>query len=403
MWRGILIALGSLALCGFAMAEPQVRGMAAASSIQDGWFGRTDLRLGLSAPVAHRVYVVEAPPRLVVDLKGVDLSGLSAKALLAKTGRAERARLGQVRGGWGRLVVWLSEPMLPDAVAITAEDGASVLQVRLQRADKARFARQAARARWAGAADMPPVPGPEPSAGAAADGALVVVIDPGHGGVDPGAVHDGIYEKDLMLTLAEALRGALERAGIFEVHLTRARDRFVSLPERVDHAHAVGADLFLSLHADAIAEGTARGATVYTLSEEASSRAAARLAAEHDRTGIITGLDLEGQEGAVVSALSSLARQETAPRTEAFAALLVERIKAAGLPMHVKPRQSAAFSVLQSPDIPSVLLEVGFMSDARDLADLRDPLWRQRLAQIITEAVVIWAKRDAGHKDPVGQ
>lgn len=394
MLRGLLALLCSLALCGLALAEEHSRVHPEFSSVEDHWFGKTELRLGLSAAVPYRVYVVADPRRLVVDLQGVGAERLDAGA-----GRVAALEMQALPDGWARVVGYLSEPMLPEEIAVSQADGHAELVIRLRRASAEDFRARARRADIAPQAGMPAIPGRLDEVTRA--GRMVIVIDPGHGGVDPGAVKDGVYEKDLMLRLAEELREAL--AGDFDVHLTRERDLFVSLPERVNFAHSVGADLFLSLHADAIEEGVARGATVYTLGRDASDAVAARLASAHDRTGIIKGLDLSRTEDGVVGVLSDLARRETDPRSDAFAAVLAQRIAASGAPMHVKPRRHALFSVLQSPDIPSVLLEVGFMSDARDLSNLRDPLWRQGMVSAIREAVTVWRAQEPFPGKEIGQ
>ncbi|MDZ4093972.1 MAG: N-acetylmuramoyl-L-alanine amidase, partial [Paracoccaceae bacterium] len=158
---------------------------------------------------------------------------------------------------------------------------------------------------------------------------------------------------------------------------------------------AAGAHLFMSLHADALAEGEAVGATIYTLSEEASDAAGAALAERHDRDDLLAGVDLTGQDDLVAQVLMDMARTETAPRIERLALALKAAIQDAGLKMHRHPLQSAGFSVLKSPDIPSVLVELGFMSSARDLARLTDPAWREKIAAALLVGIKAWAAEDA--------
>jgi N-acetylmuramoyl-L-alanine amidase len=198
-----------------------------------------------------------------------------------------------------------------------------------------------------------------------------------------------------MLGLARALRDALRRSvGNVDVYLTRDADLFVSLPARLAFAHQVKADLFLSLHADAIAQGRAQGATVYTLAEEASDKAAERLASQLDRSDIIAGLDLQGADDEVVSVLDTLVRRETEPRTAVFAEMLVDALRSSGLRIHPKPWRQADFSVLKSASIPSVLLEVGFLSDAQDRASLSDEAWRDKMVNVLAQAVLRWHQED---------
>ncbi|MCC6008452.1 MAG: N-acetylmuramoyl-L-alanine amidase, partial [Rhodobacteraceae bacterium] len=175
----------------------------------------------------------------------------------------------------------------------------------------------------------------------------------------------------------------------------RDDDIFVALQSRVSQARAAGADVFLSLHADALAEGRAMGTTVYTLSETASDAASQRLAAEHDRADLLAGVDLGDQDDIIASVLMDLARTETQPRSERLARALVEGIGAATGRLYKRPHLSAGFSVLRAPDIPSVLVELGFMSDPRDLRNLLDPDWRAQAAAGIVDALETWAEADA--------
>jgi N-acetylmuramoyl-L-alanine amidase len=227
------------------------------------------------------------------------------------------------------------------------------------------------------------------------DGPVVVVLDPGHGGIDPGAERGGLTEADLMLTFARELKETLLRAGGFTVVLTRNEDVFVPLETRISIAHAAGATVFLSLHADALAEGEAAGATIYTLAADASDAAAATLAERHDRDDLLSGVDLTGQDDLVAEVLMDMARTETLPRTQLLADTLRLAMDAAGLKMHRIPLQQAGFSVLKSPEIPSVLIELGFLSSTGDLARLRDRDWRARMAQALAAGLQAWSVEDA--------
>ena len=224
---------------------------------------------------------------------------------------------------------------------------------------------------------------------------MIVVLDPGHGGIDPGAETDREDEKSLMLTFARELREVLVRSGNTKVFLTRNDDHFVSLEQRVAFAHQVGADVFLSLHADSLAVGKAHGATVHVLSDEASDLASATLAERHDRAELLSGVDLSTADDRVAGVLLDLARQETQPRTLALARDLVSAMAKTGAPMNRTPIRSAGFSVLKAADIPSVLIEIGFMSSARDLKNLRNPEWRKEMAAGIRNGLEQWRVNDA--------
>ncbi|MEM6371337.1 MAG: N-acetylmuramoyl-L-alanine amidase [Pseudomonadota bacterium] len=370
------------------------------SGVTDGWFGKTTLTLSLSQGVPFRIFVLDSPARLVADFREVDFTGVAADALRGDSGRVSGLRFGTFKPGWSRLVADLSEPMLPVQIAmpVDASAGRAKLNITLEPVEKAAFSARAGAPvdpTWGVEAAAPPTVMDQDS--------FVVVIDPGHGGVDPGAVRDTTMEKDLMLGVALALRDALRRAGGVEVVLTRDTDVFVSLTGRVALAHRVGADAFVSLHADSLSEGQARGATVYTLSEDASDAASAQLAAQHERSDIIAGVDLSGTDDEVASVLMDLARTETMPRTDDLATALIDAMREAGGPMNKRPRREASFSVLKSADIPSVLVEVGFLSDKRDLANLRDPVWRAVMVEALATGILAWRDTDLARQPLVRQ
>ena len=380
------------AVCAYAQ---DLSGLArvdtATSGIEDGWFGRTTLTLSLSQGVPFRVFVLDGPARLVADFREVDFEGVAPGDLLAEPGHVSGVRFGTFKPGWSRLVADLATPMLPKEIGMPVDtaSGRAVLTIALEKVAPEAFAERAGGPLdpdWGVQAAAPPEVAQE-------DG-FVVVIDPGHGGVDPGAVRDTTSEKELMLGIALALRDALRRAGGVEVVLTRDADVFVSLPGRVALAHQVGADAFVSLHADALSQGQARGAAVYTLSDEASDAASAQLAAQPDRADILAGVDLSGTDDEVAAVLMDLARAETMPRTGTLATALIDSMAAAGGPMNKRPRREASFSVLKSADIPSVLVEVGFLSDTRDLANLRDPVWRAVMVEALAAGILQWRDDD---------
>ncbi|WP_438975831.1 N-acetylmuramoyl-L-alanine amidase [Roseicyclus sp.] len=350
------------------------------------------LDIGLSQPVPYRVFSLADPDRIVIDFREVafgdwtEMVDWPAAITAAAAGPARMA-------GWSRLVLDLARPLQPQTVEMTSDpqSGQARVTLRLVPVSATRFA----------AATVAPPEAQAPQAvlqmGARPqdDGRLVVAIDPGHGGVDPGAVRGRYTEADLVLTFSRELRDALRRTGLVDVVLTREADVFVPLPARVTMARAVGADLFISVHADALAEGRARGATVYTLSDTASDAAAAALAEQHDRADLLQGIDLHGADDVVAGVLMDLARVDTAPRSTAFAAALVDKIGAADLRLHRRPMGEAGFTVLRAADIPSVLLEIGFMSDEADLRNIRDPDWRAVMQGAIIAAIMEWAAADA--------
>ncbi len=360
------------------------------------------LRLALSQGVPWRVFTLDGPPRLVLDFREVDWRGAAATELVA-TDRVRGLRMGQIRPGWSRMVVDLAGPYpLDDAgLGIDPESGRAELRVRLGRGAPERFA---------AASGVPDSPGWDvaPPADTAppprdANGPLRVMIDPGHGGIDPGAEEGGLTEKALMLVLARELREALLRAGGFEVILTRDTDMFVSLERRVALAHEAAADVFISLHADALTDARVRGASVYTLSDSASDEASAALAERHDRADLLAGVDLSGSDDVVAGVLLDLARQETQPRAEALAQTLLEVFRTEDIPVLGRPLRHAGFSVLKAADIPSVLVETGFLSDARDRRNLSDPDWRAGLVAALRAGLARWHAQDRARAGLVRQ
>lgn len=362
---------------------------AGASSMTDSG-GRLALSLAVSQPVPWRVRFLDAPPRLVLDAREIDWTG-SAGLELPPGVLALRA--GSFRRGWSRLVVELDGPRRLEAAEMATEAAGAVLRLALVPTDPASFAAEAARP------DLPewamPDPAELPVLLPQGGGPITVVLDPGHGGIDPGAEREGQSEADLMLTFARELKEVLLRDGRFRVVMTREEDVFVPLETRTSIARTAEADLFLSLHADALAEGEAQGATVYTLAEEASDAASAALAERHDRDDLLAGVDLSDQDDVVAQVLMDMARTETQPRTDRLAQAMVAAIKGAEIRMHRNPLQTGGFSVLKSPDIPSILLEVGFLSSERDFARLTDPKWRARMAEALRGAILAWADEDA--------
>lgn len=347
-----------------------------------------ELRLGLTQPVPWRVRMLDDPPRLVIDTREVDWAGAEVLAMVRP---ALAMRAGSFRPGWSRLVLELDGPHRL-ALAEMTTGAVPRIQLKLAPTDAASFAAEAARPdlpEWGlpDAADLVP---PMPEGG----GPTVVVLDPGHGGIDPGAERDGQSEAALMLTFARELKEALLRDGRFRVVMTRDEDVFVPLETRTSIAREAGADLFLSLHADALTEGEAQGATIYTLAEEASDAASAALAERHDRDDLLAGVDLTEQDDLVAEVLMDMARTETLPRTDRLAAAVVGAIKAAEIRMHRHPHQQGGFSVLKSPDIPSALLEVGFLSSDRDFKRLSDPAWRGKLAEAVVQGIIAWSVED---------
>lgn len=237
------------------------------------------------------------------------------------------------------------------------------------------------------AAILLPVPKPgSPAAPAPPKAKPLVVIDPGHGGIDPGAIGNGTMEKSITLAVAKALKKELEATGRFRAVLTRDNDVYLPLRDRFRVARENGAELFISLHADAHANSKTRGASVYTLSEKASDAEAAALAAKENKSDVIAGVDLTNESKVVSGILIDLAQRETINLSARFAKILVNSLKKDTL-MLGNSHRFAGFAVLKAPDVPSVLLEMGYISSDEDQQLLTSKKHQKKLARAIAAAI----------------
>ncbi len=400
--RGLLLALLLVLPVMVPLAAPaqQLQALAQVDIAQSGITGRVsgdvDIVLKLTQPVPYRVFTLSDPARLVLDFREVQFAGVTVDNLLHTTLITDM-RTGLFRPGWSRMVLRLKRPMAVYLAAMETSQtgGGALIRIRLTPQNPADFAASAGAHKsdvWA----LPEaVSAPRAKTRPMGNRPIVVALDPGHGGIDPGARYQGRTEAALMLSLARELKERLVRTGRYKVFLTRKENVFLSLQGRISVARAGGADVFISLHADALASGTASGATVYTLSKVASNTAAAALAASHERSDLLAGVDLSQQDDLVASILMDMARVETQPRSEKLADAIVKGIGKAIGKIRARPRLSAGFSVLKAPDIPSVLVEFGFMSNPRDLAKLASAKWRAKIIGGLISALDAWSLQDA--------
>lgn len=395
--------------------------------------GLTKVVIELSHRADYRVYLLDEPMRLVLDLPPVSWK-LGARAPAAR-GVVAGFRFGHFDAETSRLVLDLSDParVRKSGYELASSRSAQRLVLDLEPVPREAFAAEvqpwaasggmlrgpAIAAASASAAaqllDAPSAPAgalaaqPPPSAAAVpAAGSVpaarrspphakpprrgekkpVIAIDPGHGGVDPGAVGvRGTFEKDITLAVAREIRRQLEATGRYRVVLTRDADVFLRLRDRVAKARAAEADLFVSIHADSIGTARMRGASIYTLSETASDAEAASLAARENRADIIAGVDLSAENKEVASILIDLAQRETMNHSAAFAAVLVRELGREVQLIATNPHRFAGFAVLKAPDIPSVLIELGYLSNREEEALLNRPHYRSKVAGALVRAI----------------
>ncbi|MGO8840486.1 MAG: N-acetylmuramoyl-L-alanine amidase [Methyloceanibacter sp.] len=394
LWATLSCAsLLALLLAGAAMAAEEAPASPHQTIANDarlaGDRARTRFIADLSKKVEVSVFALGDPYRVIVDLPEVSFQmppGLGTE----RRGLVTGYRFGLFAPGKSRIVIDVSGPFLVDKAFVLEPrpDQPARLVVDLVPTDRATFlaklreagAKSHASEAYAPQADPPAKP---PNA------KPVVVLDPGHGGVDPGTSSaSGTTEKDVVLAFAKTLKQRLEAKGQYDVYLTRDDDTFLALRERVEFAQEKGANLFVSIHADYFPKQTAdaTGATVYTLSEQASDDEAKELAAKENFSDAIAGVDLPRDSDEVVAnILIDLAQRETQNRSLIFARSIVGGMSAADL--HTKSLKSAGFRVLKAPDVPSVLLELGFLSNPDDEKRLTSDTWRGTMADKVAAAI----------------
>lgn len=378
-----LLAAAGLVFMGFgpaAAAEPAPPVSALASRVETA-ADHSRLIFELTGAVEAQARPLANPPRVIVDLPEVAFRIDPKEGRSAGTSKLIKSyRYGQFAPGRSRVVVDLLAP----ARIVKAGAEGNRLVVDLAPATEAAFS--AAVAQNADAAPAEPAattetPAPQPS------DKPVVMIDPGHGGVDMGATgKHGEQEKAIVLEFARALVAKIEQGGRIRALMTRNEDVFLPLNERVRIAHRNNAALFLSIHADTLAEGHVEGATVYTVSAKASDAEAARIAEKENLADQAAGLESKEESGQVGDILFDLTQRETRAFSAQFSQALIARWKEAGA-LNKNPARAAGFVVLKSYDIPSALLELGYLSSEKDLARLTSPEWRDQAAGKTAEAI----------------
>jgi N-acetylmuramoyl-L-alanine amidase len=389
--------------------------------------GVTRVTIELSQRADYRVFFLAEPMRAVIDLPPVTWSVQGAPR---GRGLIAGYRYGQFDPQTARLVIDLAAPArVRQSRYDLPAGGHNRLIIELENTSTAEFEQQVQP--WTQSvtklAGMAPVAVPEPRAGAISvpsaprteapsvapaatpaatrvaavtpfptaarpsprkEARRVVVLDAGHGGVDPGAIGvSGVFEKDVTLSMAREIKRQLEATGRYRVVLTRDDDVFIRLRDRLAQSRAAGAELFVSIHADSMRNRETRGASVYTLSEHASDDEAAALATRENRVDIIAGIDLSHENKDVMNILIDLAQRETMNHSATFAGLLVGELEREIPLVPLKPHRFAGFAVLKAPDVPSVLIELGYLSNRADEQQLTRPHFRTKIASSITHAI----------------
>lgn len=348
------------------------------------------LTFDLSGPVEGHARPIAEPDRILIDIPEVEfqINPNGAKLVSSRDGAIVKAlRFGLLSQGRSRIVIELARPACVEKLEtkpVARGSEASRLTLELKACGEATFA-TAVRA-------SQPTPTPSPSESAAAlapSGPPVIVLDPGHGGVDGGAYGvRGSVEKSIVFDYALELKRELEATGKYKVLMTRTSDAFVSLEDRVKFAQDANAALFVSIHADTLpgAGSDVSGTTVYTCSDRASDVEAARIAERENAADKAAGADRKDDAAGVADILFDLKRRETRAYAHLFSREVVAQWQGAGHLNH-NPERSAGFMVLKAPDFPSVLVELGYLSNPQDVANLVSPDWRAKTAAAMTTAI----------------
>ncbi len=376
----------------------------------------TRVVLNLTGKADYRIFALPDPSRIVIDLSEVTWQ-IPAGRKLQGRGLVAAMRYGLFKAGTSRVVLDLAAPAKVVQVKyLEPSDGLPLrLLVDLKPSDERAFQATAKTTLFASveshvvtdpspapvdaksqpvdpgskqkqaANALPQTPGGEAAAKKTKKKPLIV-IDPGHGGIDPGAIGINAMEKNVTLAVAKSLKKQLLATGQFRVVLTRNTDVFIPLRDRFKIAREQQADLFISLHADSHPSGKARGASVYTLSETASDSEAEALATKENKSDVIAGVDLSNESEVVSGILIDLAQRETTNLSSRFATMLVNELKSDTLMLEHSHR-FAGFAVLKAPDVPSILLEMGYISSDQDEKLLTDVDYQKKLAKSISRAI----------------
>jgi N-acetylmuramoyl-L-alanine amidase len=353
---------------------------------------RTRFVVELSDPVDMRTFTLNNPNRVVIDMPAVQWH-LDAPPRPTGHGTIKGYRYGLFRPGNSRFVIDLNQPVsVSDPLVIPPENGMGYrVVIDLFPVTQPKFDQTAGwpadlKAREAAAEKLAALP--PPSAPRLSNSRKVIVIDPGHGGIDSGTNGvNGLLERELVLDEGLRVARALRRNPDFTVYMTRDSDVFIPLRERVNVGRAHHADLFISLHADSNPDASVTGLSVYTLSESGSDKEAAALARKENQSDIIAGVDLGGENSAVAPILLDLEQRDTMNKSSRFANMVVSTLGHATDILQRQPHRSAAFVVLKAPDVPSVLIELGYLSNAGDAAQMDTARWRDGVADAIAAAV----------------
>ena len=352
---------------------------------------RTRLVIELSDPLNLRAFALANPDRVVIDMPEVSWR-LGAPPRPSGFGPVKSYRYGQFRAGNSRMVIDLNSPMsVADPLVLPPSGGFGYrVVIDLFPTTRPKFDAQAG---WPADLKKRESDAEKLAALIAAEqpvkngGKKVIVLDPGHGGLDSGTIGvNGLMEKDLALAEAQKLERELKRRG-YSVYMTRDSDTFIPLRQRVAMARADHADLFIALHADSNPDTGTTGTSIYTLNDGRSDREAQALARRENQSDVIAGVDLSGDNNPVAPILINLAQRDTRNKSSEFATKALRELGRVTDLLARSPHRSASLAVLVAPDVPAVLIELGYLSNSGDAAQMNTDSWRSRVAEAVANAV----------------
>ena len=386
----LLVALSLLAQNVFAQSADSELPVAFSGRIA-GDDNTTRMLLNFEGKIRARAYYMDSPNRIVIDFNEV-LFSLDEEQNLRARGLITDLQYGRISNGRSRVVLTLAKPSRIDASKVVDRDSDSGKGFRylldLTAIDDEEYAAPISDQRnTLGESGGKAVKGDRLKPTKGKREKFLVVLDPGHGGIDGGAVgDDGTKEKDLTLAFAILLRDQLMGIGDYDVQMTRDDDRFLTLKNRLAFAKRSEADLFISIHADSLKQKFVRGATIYTLSKKASDGLSKELAESENAVDLIAGVSLPEQQEEVTDILADLTTRETKRFSKRMSRFVRDNLKNR-IRLIKNPERSAAFGVLKAPKIPSILFEMGYLSNIEDVNLLKSNAWRTMASEALVKAV----------------
>lgn len=355
--------------------------------------GTVRIVLDSDSKFEYKAFLLGTPSRLVIDTYGIDVNP-DIEHQITKNNLIKSGRIGTIESDGRRIVFDLAKPAIIKKAFMLAPQSnfgwRFVIDIELvsQREFNTKIGTSYAYTSQDNPKSYAERKAKKSTEAQADDGGKkVIVLDPGHGGKDPGAIgYSGMYEKNITLSMGKELKAMLDKTGKYKVYLTRSTDKFIPLRDRVKIARKYKADLFISLHADSTKNRSAKGLSVYTLSETASDKEAAALAERENKADVIAGLNLVEHSKEVSDILINLAQRETMNRSSEFATFMVQEMRDEAKLVNDTHR-FAGFAVLKAPDVPSVLLEMGYLSNRVEERLLKQQSYRKKLAEATTRAI----------------